>query len=295
MCIQMKFGINTRDKEILTNMQSFDMDSIKLALNPINRIKRGIEDGFRHFELSYDIDLFIPGLFDREKLKEMINLKEKYNLSFSVHLPFRSVELDYPHPYICDAFAKLLSEVILSVIPLQPEAFILHATGKLPEKISEIPASSAILKYLLEFTSRGIEKILDTSRIPPDKLAVETLTVHFDEMNEIINKLGLSVCMDTGHLLSGVSGDFTLKDFLDKYYDKIIEIHLHDGYNRFEMDGSHKSKAHLALGKGDMDLLDFVSDLKNRGYNGALVFEMGKYGDITASYNKIRELLSSLV
>ena len=290
---KMRFGINTLskglNKGISNEMTSFDMASIKTYLNPINRIKRGIEDGFNHFELSYDINFLLPGIFNKEIIMEMLTLKEKHEITFSVHLPFKAIDFSYPHPDVNEAYAKLMSDVIKNVTSLEVEAFVLHATGKLAEKAMETPAGESVVKHLLEFSSKAIVRILNDTKIESNKIAVENMAIPFNLMDDMIDDLGLSICMDAGHILSGVSGDYTLKSFLDEYYDKIAEIHFHDGYNRFEL-GEHASKAHIALGKGDMDPVWFINELKRRGYDKSIVFEMSSYKDILESYNKLREM-----
>lgn len=78
--------------------------------------------------------------------------------------------------------------------------------------------------------------------------------------------MDLSICFDTGHLLAGFSGQISIMEFIDKYYDRIIELHLHDGkFPRID---------HKPLGKYDLPVRELLLKLLEKNFAGPLIYEL---------------------
>jgi len=85
-------------------------------------------------------------------------------------------------------------------------------------------------------------------------------------MYPIIQQMDLSICFDTGHLLAGFSGQISIMEFIDKYYDRIIELHLHDGkFPRID---------HKPLGDYDLPVRELLLKLLEKNFTGPLVYEL---------------------
>ena len=107
-----------------------------------------------------------------------------------------------------------------------------------------------IIDLVSLFSSSGIERILNQTNIAPELIAVENIEFPFDATRKLIDKYGLSICFDTGHLLVGYSGKDTVFEFLDKHYDKIIEFHLNDG----KILENGRPNDHIAIGDGSFPM-----------------------------------------
>lgn len=274
----MKFGILTlfhdRMEEPIANFNLLNPGSI---VDPVHNIKQAIKCGFRNFEITYDVNTMLPGIFDESKIQSLLSLKDKYNLTFSVHLPLWSVELACPHPYIRDAGKNLIIDSINTMEPLEPEAYILHATGSLAAEFlrMKLPPhfDSFLAKFMLKHSIDAVEQILNSTGVSSRKIAVECIEFPFDYMDDMIKRFDLSVCMDVGHIIAGYSGNTTCDKFLHKYYDRIIEIHFHDAYRR-KNGTSFDVADHLAIGKGELDTTWLLNELLRRGYNKRMIFEL---------------------
>jgi len=275
----MKFGILTLQKDgaeqNFTNINLLNPASI---IDPVKYVKHALKSGFKNFEITYDISTMVPGIFDEIKIRELNELKNKHDLSYSVHLPLWSVELACPHPYIRNAGINLTIDAIKAMEVLEPETYILHATGALAAEFlrMELPpfVDGFIARYMLKYSIEAIEQILASTRISSRKLAIECIEFPFDIMDYMIKKMDLSICMDVGHIIAGFSGNISNERFINKYYDRISEIHLHDAYKR-QNGEKYDIADHLPLGRGSLDYVWLINDLYSRGYDKRIIFELG--------------------
>ncbi|MEW6328335.1 MAG: cobamide remodeling phosphodiesterase CbiR [Thermodesulfobacteriota bacterium] len=127
-------------------------------------------------------------------------------------------------------------------------------------------------KHVAEST----EDILKTG-VKPSLISVETLNYPLTWVEGIINDLGLSVCLDLGHLL--LHGE-DLSYYLNKYLEKTPIIHLH---------GVYQGRDHLGLDILDEDaLLDWMHLLK--GYTGTVSIEVFSFQHLQSSLEVLERL-----
>jgi len=287
----MKIGIGTFNLENLMKA-GLEEEGIQEAFDPIISIRDSIEMGIKHFEITYDVNMMMGEMDLDKKVEEMLELKEKYGLSYSVHLPFRGVDISYPDMGIGQAYAAMMAKIITSLEPLGPESYVLHATGGVAAKVGKLPPNSYTVQLMVKQSENVIKSIIDKSGVNPRKLAIENIKFPFIALEQMIYENDLSVCMDAGHLTAGYSGDFTLKNFLNRYYDRIIEIHLHDAYRKSTQDGV-EVKDHMQLGKGDIDWMWLFDDLKEKGYDKRIILEM-KFSDALLSIKNVKAVFPEL-
>lgn len=281
----MKLGIGTFHVEKLMKNKKANAENIMEIFNPVNFIEEYIEIGIRNFEIIWDINLLCNNKFAGKLLNRLVELKNKYKLTYSVHLPFRGVEFSYPNIQVGYAYADLMIKIIERLENIYPEVYVIHPFGELGKKFGKLGSGSFFIKYLSSFSTRVLEKILDDTKILPRRIAVENLKYPFDVLQNTIYELDLSVCMDAGHIVAGYSGECTIKDFLYKYFDRIAEIHLHDAYNR-STPGDVKIKDHMALGSGDLDYSWLINELNMLNYNKRIILEMEEE-DAVISFNRL--------
>ena len=139
-------------------------------------------------------------------MKELKDLKDKNSLTYSVHLPLWSVELACPQPYIRNAGVNLTIDAINTMKYLDPEVYVLHATGALAAEFlnMKLPpiVDSFLAKHMLKFSREAIEAIMGATGISSRKLAIECIEFPFESMDDMIRDLDLSVCLDVGHIIS---------------------------------------------------------------------------------------------
>jgi sugar phosphate isomerase/epimerase len=100
----------------------------------------------------------------------------------------------------------------------------------------------------------------------------------FDIMRDVIDDLDTSICFDTAHLLSRMSGNESVMDFYTTHKDRITEIHLQDATYK-EFDGAIAREDHITLGRGIMGnavLREFLTELVRDEFDGPIIFELTK-------------------
>lgn len=282
----MKFGIHTFHLENLQET-GLNLQEAEQALNPARHIEHCADLGIRNFEITYDINLLMMGDNPGKIADELLEIKEKRGLTYSVHLPFRGVDLCYPDKEIGKAYAGLMSKAIALMAPLKPEAYVIHPTGGLGEKLCrKLPENTFTIGTLVEQCRFVMKSIIEKSGIDSRMLAVENLKFPFTALHGMIEDLDLSVCLDAGHLAAGYSGTLTQKEFIDRFMDRIIEIHLHDACRR-QIKNGMEIHDHMQLGKGDLDWKQLIGYLSDKGYDKRIILEM-KFDDALLSLEKIK-------
>lgn len=277
----MKFGITPINFDVID--KSFDLKNLKFPL----LVEKALNAGYEHVEITMDLEYVLPGTLSRRIIKKLLKLKEEYGISYSVHLPIWSIELASPNAVIRNASTRCATESIKRMEPLDPVAYVIHLTGALAAQFSRINLDPKIMRtvsgLLNVLAGLSVEKILNDTKISPELLAVENVEFPFDATRRIVDKYGLSICFDTGHLLVGYSGKETVHEFLNKHSDKIIEYHLNDG--RFMEDG--RPNDHIAVGDGSFPM-DSIGEIEKTGFKGPAVFELS-FADARKSLQRIKQ------
>jgi len=292
----LRFGIQPFEFSNIIGIVSEDgsFDVSRLSIPAI--VKRCIEKGFRVIELGLDLGYVLPGSINEKTIEELVSIKQTDGITYTVHLPLWAVEPASPNEFIRKASIDVLADAVRLCEPIKPEAYVIHATGALAAEFSrlEIPAfyKDYISSFLANLTEKSIKELLKSTSLHPKKIAVETVEFPFKFMRKIIDEYDLSICFDTGHLLAGYPGNYTVTGFLEESIDRIIDIHLHDGYHEERERGVRIVKDHLPLGRGRLPLVAFFEFLKSNNYSSPLVFEL-TMAEATESIQVIRRLFPS--
>ena len=237
-----------------------------------------VNGGFHFLELTLDMGYVLPGSLNEEVMEKFIEMKKEEEIAYSVHLPLWSIEPSSPNEYIRKSSVESLIHSIEVAKILEPECYVLHSTGALASEFTRLDLpklyKEIVDRYMLSQAAKSVEEILSKTGIPPCKLALENVEFPFKLTREIVDQFSLSICFDTGHLLAGYSGEYSVMGFLKKHWDRIVEIHLHDGFHR-EKNGNVVKRDHLPIGSGDLRVSEFMSYLDKKGFKGPLVFELG--------------------
>jgi sugar phosphate isomerase/epimerase len=274
----MRFGIITMQLEalvpsgvpadqVMANIMGFDHAALARNL---------YEKGFNPIELGGDLGMFLPHAYNAEAIEKLKALKSE-GVTYTVHLPLWSVEPSTPLTPVRRGSVEAVIQMIQTTAPVEPEVYVLHATGNLAAefynmKISEM-ARTIILRQFQNGARESIKTILAETGIPSRKLAIETIEFPLDLTIELAEELDLSMCLDTGHVLAGFPGWFDFFEVVDRILPRVAEVHLHDSKKMPEGVRGY-GEDHKPLGTRDLDLGRFLDRLAAANYQGPLVFEL---------------------
>jgi sugar phosphate isomerase/epimerase len=256
------------------------------------------EQGFNLIELGGDLVLFMPHTYAPPAIEGLARLKEEKGLSYTVHLPLWSVEPSTLLQPVREGSVKAIVDCIRATQPLEPEAYVLHATGALAAEFTQMrlppEAKALIIRQFQQSAIHSLKTILAETGIASRKLAVETIEFPFDLTLEMVEGLDLSICLDVGHVLAGFSGPLDVFDVLDTVLPRLGEVHLHDAPSYQKEGGLGYGKDHQVLGAGDLDTGRLLDRLQSAGWDGPIIYEL-TVEQALASMEVIRALRPNLV
>lgn len=234
--------------------------------------------GFNPIELGGDLVLFMPHTYAPAAIERLAALQADTGVTYTVHLPLWSVEPSTLLTPVRQGSVQALADIVRATQPLAPEAYVIHATGALAAEFyrMRLPEQARAI-ILRQFQARALESLralLAETGLPARKLAVETVEFPFDLTLELAEALDLSLCLDTGHILSGFAGPVDLFDALERMLPRLIEVHLHDSPRWTPGSPIAYGLDHQALGRGDLDVGRLLDRLAAANFTGPLIFEL---------------------
>jgi sugar phosphate isomerase/epimerase len=255
-------------------------------------------DGFDLVELSGDLALLLPHTFAPQAIQELAAVKRERNLAYTAHIPLWSLELATPLEPVRGGSVQAVVDFIRVIQPLEPEVYVLHATGPLAAEFTRMklpPVAKAFTLRLFQSKARqSLETILVETGIPSRSLAVETIEFPFDLTMELAEEFDLSICLDVGHVLAGFSGPIGIHEALEATLPRLGEVHLHDGPWQGPERRIVYGQDHKTLGRGDLDTGRFLDQLVEAGYDGPVILELTTR-EALDSVQVIRELRPNLI
>lgn len=242
--------------------------------------KMAVEEGFEHLELTLDMHYVFPSSFSKDSIESLKAIKEGYNVTFSAHLPLWSIEPASHITEIRQASVSALLKSVSDVEDLEPNPYVLHATGSLAAEFHRLkidpPYKQLITGIFLENARESVGELVDQlsdTGINSRRIALESVEFPFRETLLLAEEFDTSVCIDTGHILAGYPGDVNIDEALRTSSGRVGEIHLHDAYRRVK-EGCIEVRDHLPLGAGDLEVKDLIDLLDEIDFKGPLVFEL---------------------
>ncbi|MDA8218134.1 MAG: cobamide remodeling phosphodiesterase CbiR [Dehalococcoidales bacterium] len=240
-------------------------------------VSRLADAGFGLVELNTDLELFLPGAFAGAARRRLAALKDRRGLTYTVHLPLWSVEASTPDENIRQASVATLVSAVERMAELEPEVYVLHPTGALAGEFNRMrlpaEAKALVMGRFQQQARRSLAELLERTRVSPRTVAVENVEYPFDLTLALAEEFDCSLCLDTGHLLAGYSGNGRFEDAVERALPRLAQVHLHDGYLRRE-GGVEKAADHLALGEGDLPLAWLLDKLTAVNFRGPVVLEV---------------------
>ena len=289
MQIEALIPANLPDDQVLSHISSF---------NHAGLVNELVDHGFHLIELGGDLSLFLPHTFSPGAIDQLGSIRRDRGVEFTVHLPLWSIEPSSPSKPIRAGSVQSIIEIIQATKPLNPEIYVLHATGSLAAEFYRMRLPEAgrllLLHQFQGYARESLKMILGETDLPSRKLAIETIEFPFELTLELAEELDLSLCFDTGHILVGFSGAVDFFPALEASLSRLGEIHLHDGPWQGSEHTIGYGKDHQALGKGDLDIAGFLDWLVDHRYSGPVIFEL-RLEDALHSLEAIKSIRPELL
>jgi len=293
----MRFGITPLELANIISLVSEGgkVDFHRFSFEQIIRATR--ERGFSLMEVTMDVGFVLPGGLTERTVTALKAVKDELGLTYTAHLPLWAIEPACPNAIMREASLECLVDAVELVRPLEPEVFVLHATGALAAEFSRLPVSPFIRNIIADqfasLAEESVRELLKRTKLPSRKIALENIEFPFEGTWRVAERLDTSICFDTGHLLAGYSGPIEVLDFVKRYYSRIREIHLHDGGHNPVGGDVVRRFDHQTLGTGALPIEAFLTELQKRRYKGAIIFELTQ-SQALASLEVIRRCLPDL-
>lgn len=280
----MRFGIEQMQASFLIGearsalASGKPMDVSALNTDVAAQVGQLADLGFRLIELNPDLTIFFPRCYDLPAIERLRKVKAERQLEYTVHLPLWSLEPSSPVQMVREGAVDTLVDAVLRLAPLEPEVYVLHATGALAAEFMHMQALEGVRPLVMGMffaqAQRSVAQLLERTGLPSRRLAIETIEFPFDLTLRLADTLNVSMCLDAGHVLAGYTTGVSLPEALQRALPRLAEVHLHDGYRRELPDGRVQIADHLALGLGDLPLQAFLEQLSGSGFSGPIIMEL---------------------
>ncbi len=195
----------------------------------------------------------VKSLFCAPVIDELVELSGRLEISYNVHLP-TDISISDPDPRRQQQAVETLIEIIERLSPLSPSSYTLHVPFN---RDDDNPETVAKWRRRVD---RNLRKIV-AAGIFADKIAIENLDYPFELIGPIVSGLGLSVCLDAGHLM--IAGQ-EVNSLFAPWADAVSIIHLH---------GVEALRDHLPLDRlGPARITPLIEILQN--FNGCVSLEV---------------------
>ncbi len=286
--MSLRFGITALEFQEVANKVIIDGVPDFSRLDIVDIVRDAMSVSYSVIEITMDAKYIVPGSITPASINQLVDLKEELGHSYTVHLPFWSIELATFNEQVRKGSVDSIIEAIELAKPLEPEAYVLHASGDLAAGFSNLNYDSNLVRLIRQllagFTAASVEEIVSRTEINPRELAIENVDFPYHVLREVVDDLDTSICFDTAHLLAQMSGTELVMDFYATHKDRIIEIHLQDAAMD---DDTVVHGDHVPLGRGIMGeklLREFLLELAKDKFHGPIIFEL--------NMNETRESLS---
>ena len=212
-----------------------------------------------------------PHTLTPQRIARLNELKESYDLKYSIHAPFTDVNLSAHDPTIRKAILKRLESSIMSTSQLG-EVFVFHP-GNSTALAREIPGAAwRINMESILYLSKCAEEHGVNAQIENVPEPFPYVLKSVSDFERFFEEIGIDIgfVLDVAH--SNLRGE-TL-EFIRRFENFITHVHLSDNHGVFD--------EHLPIGEGSIDWQETISALKASRFDGWITIE---------SYNGIRDSL----
>ena len=172
--------------------------------------------------LLFESEEFGSNIPEPGVVAELADLAAEHDLTYTIHLPIH-VRPGSPRASERTLAVDTWNRVLERTEPLKPFGYVLHLEADRPGAVpsSDIPA-------WLDNLDRSLEVWMGTGQIQPDFICVETLGYPFDLVWPLVQRRGLAVTLDIGHIwIMGFDAEAAVQTLLP--HARIVHLHGVDG------------------------------------------------------------------
>ena len=178
---------------------------------------RVLADKVDDVELLFFESHEVGALPSRETIRTLGEVAYFEELSFTVHLPL-DCRLGHLDAAEREKSADKCRRIVDLTAPLEPFAYVLHLYWD-GDETALFDEACRLQDRLVGTLSKTILRALD-----PARLCIENLAYPFEWVTPVAETLGLSFCLDVGHIFVG---GYPLDEYLDRYLSRARVVHLH--------------------------------------------------------------------
>ncbi len=289
----MRIGVNTVDEfgGALEAYRRADMHSLSLV-EMVKRMHEQLQPEV--VEINANVCSIAPQLVTEETLQALGHYQRQTGLQYTVHLPFKVIDISSPSEPVARASAQYFGELIRSFDQhVRVENYVLHLTESQDRAVkhSSMPQGmkDRLLQTMQDRARRGVEYLLAICE--PKRLAIENLLEDYLFPFSVAEEFDTSICCDVGHL---ILQNAELLDVFGRYLPRIGELHYHDVMTVRDDAGHWVEKDHGALGMGPLNVPETLGFLKEHSYEGILMLEVVRWDYAVTSMDKVRQTLKAL-
>jgi sugar phosphate isomerase/epimerase len=194
-------------------------------------------------------------------IADLDQLGREFNLSYNVHLP-TDISLTDPNSAKQKKAVETMVRVIERVQPLGPSALVLH----LPYEDAACEQNTMVWQHRAYKNLRKILPAVEDRRL----IAIESLDYPMAQLEDIIDDLDLSICLDLGHLMVY---DHDVLKLYNQYASNTSVLHLH---------GVEKGRDHMTLACLSDKLMKPVLQVLNK-FSGIVSLEVFSFENLDTS------------
>jgi sugar phosphate isomerase/epimerase len=204
-----------------------------------------------------------------DTIARLAELAQHHDLTYTVHFPIDR-HLGSPIAAERQALQQQMLAIMERTRPLRPYAYILHLEGVVRDS-----APARVQTWANDIA--GLLPALIERAGDPALICVENLDYPFGWCEPLVDKFGLGICIDLGHLwVGGYDADAHLK----RYLPRTRVIHLHGVLN---------GRDHLALTALPPGFLRQALNSVDK-FTGVLTLEIFSYAEVRDSVAVLSEL-----
>jgi sugar phosphate isomerase/epimerase len=158
----------------------------------------------------------VSNLPDADTIARLADVAEEQGVTYTVHFPL-DVRLGAASEAVRRRAVAHCRRIVELTAPLDPFGYAVHFDGS---ENGEQATDARGWRDALERSARDLAAL----GVAPEKLGVETLAYPFEQVADIAERHGFSVCLDIGHVQ--VAGR-DLGEYLDRYLRRARVLHVH--------------------------------------------------------------------
>lgn len=241
-------------------------------------------------EHGFDGIMFCNILPKDVNINELAKKLKGKGLEIGWHAPVVSVDIGALHEEIRKTSVELLKNDMINAKKINTQSFDFHLNYRpfynwndteiklsIKNKFEKVAWKNSIksIKEIIKFSKQvGVFPCLENSG------NLKTFASTKKEFEILAKEIpDLKFCFDTGHAFLNGFTNQDLNDFIKKYKDRILSIHLND--NKGDKD------SHIAIGTGFIDFEEIFRTLKKIQYRHPLVIET-HLGDVEGLIKSIK-------